>query len=198
MIKLIELPYKEIKGFMCTETVEFHHGKHLNTYVNNLNNLLKGTDLENLSLDELINNFNKVPEEIKQGVINNGGGVINHNIFFNQFSNNQKTAPEGLLLDKINETFGSLDNLKKELIDAGVKQFGSGWSFLVVDNGNLKVISTKNQDNPKMLSNLDVLIALDVWEHSYYLDYRNVRAKYLEDAMNFIDWKVIEERFNNL
>lgn len=199
MIKPNDIIYTSIDGVMDEKTVEFHHGKHHMAYANTLNKLLEGTAYENWTLEDIITKFDTMElGDKKQAVINNAGGVYNHNLFFEEFSNTPKVKPEGKLAQKIEEDFGGLENLNKELIAKGTDQFGSGWSFLVIDNGTLKVEGRKNQDNPEMLDKKQVLLGIDVWEHSYYLMYQNLRPKYLEAAIKHIDWEVIEKRFEKI
>lgn len=195
MFKVIDINYSKIDGVMSESTVGYHYGKHYSTYVNNLNGLVEGTEFESKSIDYLIENFDKVPTEKKQGIINNGGGMLNHELFFSQYSTNPKENPENELLSSIEKSFESLDNMKALLKDAGLKRFGSGWVFLIKENDKLLIETTQNQDNPTMLNNKNVILGIDVWEHSYYLDYANDRGSYLTEAINKIDWKVIEDRY---
>lgn len=197
MIEPAKINYKSIDGVMDEQTVDLHYGKHLKAYADNLNGLLNGTPFQDWTLEELVQRFDEVDLPTRQGIINNGGGVHNHNLFFAQYSLTPKSAPTGELLEKINEDFGSLSELKERLLETGLKQFGSGWSFLVVDkDGNLKVEGRPNQDNPEMLDKEPILLGLDVWEHAYYLMYQNLRIKYLEQAIDKLDWDVIESRYS--
>ena len=176
------------------KTVRTHYGKHLNTYETNLNNLLQGHEelTKGKTLEQLLKAANELPESIRQGVINNGGGVSNHNLYFSILSPNAKKSPEGKLLDEINSTFGSLDNLKTELTNAAVSQFGSGYGFLVKDqSGKLSIVKTANQDSP-VKDNLIPILTIDVWEHAYYLKYKNLRADYAKEIWNVIDWAKVQ------
>lgn len=195
----IQLPYayNALEPYIDAETMEVHYSKHHQTYVNNLNNLLEGhNDLtEGKSIEDLLSNLDSIPENIRQGVINQGGGVVNHNIYFSILSPNPNKEPKGRLLEKINKTFGSLDNLKKELSDLAVSQFGSGFAWLAKDkDGNLKTLKTLNQDNPLSLG-LTPILGIDVWEHAYYLKYKNLRPEYVRNIWNVIDWSKVEELY---
>src|SRR5690554_2925692 len=178
------------------ETMEIHHGKHHQAYVDNLNKAIEGTDAANLSLEEIIKNISKYSAAVR----NNGGGHFNHSLFWTVLSQNGGGEPTGELATAINEAFGSFDELKKQLQAAGATRFGSGWSWLIVDgSGKLKVSSTPNQDNPLM----DVaevkgtpIFGIDVWEHAYYLKYQNKRPAYLEAIFNVVDWDAVATRYS--
>lgn len=201
MYDKIELGYKfnELEPYIDAKTVEIHYGKHLQTYVNNLNNLLKGYEdiFDGKSLEELLKNVSDLPEEIRQGVINQGGGVYNHNLYFSILSPKATLMPEGNLLEKINQTFGNVDNLKDELSKKAIAQFGSGYSSLLMDrNKNLFVKSTSNQDT-NLQDGLVPILTIDVWEHAYYLKYQNLRADYVNNIWNIIDWKKVSKLYNS-
>ncbi len=176
-------------------TMEIHHGKHHQAYVDNLNKAVAGTDAENLSLEEILSNISKYPAAVR----NNGGGHYNHSLFWEQLSANAGGAPTGKLADAINEAFGSFDKLKETFNNAGMTRFGSGWAWLCVDAGKkLCVCSSPNQDNPLM----DVseckgtpILGADVWEHAYYLKYQNRRADYMGAFWNVVNWDVVSKRF---
>lgn len=176
-------------------TMEIHHGKHHNAYVNNLNNAVAGTDAKGKSLDEIIANISKYSTAIK----NNGGGVYNHSLFWSVMSPNGGGTPSGELASAIGSTFGSFEALKEEFSKAAATRFGSGWAWLCVDaNGGLFVTSTPNQDNPVM----DIaeksgtpILTLDVWEHAYYLNYQNRRPDYISSFWNVIDWDAVAQRY---
>lgn len=197
--KKVELKYSydALEPYIDAQTVEIHYTKHLQTYVNNLNKLLIGYEkfTKNKSIEEILSEPEKIPKAIRQGVINQGGGVANHNLYFSILSPNPKKAPEGELLDKINTTFGSLEELKNKLSDVSINQFGSGYGWLVVDKkGRLCIVSTSNQDTP--LSNgLTPILNIDVWEHAYYLKYKNLRAEYVKNIWNIICWNKVEELY---
>lgn len=201
MYDKIELGYKfnELEPYIDAKTVEIHYGKHLQTYVNNLNNLLKGYEdiFDGKSLEELLKNVSDLPEEIRQGVINQGGGVYNHNLYFSILSPKASLMPEGNLLEKINQTFGNVDNLKDELSKKAIAQFGSGYASLLMDrNKNLFVKSTSNQDT-NLQDGLVPILTIDVWEHAYYLKYQNLRADYVNNIWNIIDWKKVSDLYNS-
>ncbi|MDU3336312.1 superoxide dismutase [Paraclostridium bifermentans] len=201
MYDKIELGYKfnELEPYIDAKTVEIHYGKHLQTYVNNLNNLLKGYEdiFDGKSLEELLKNVSDLPEEIRQGVINQGGGVYNHNLYFSILSPKASLMPEGNLLEKINQTFGNVDNLKDELSKKAIAQFGSGYASLLMDrNKNLFIKSTSNQDT-NLQDGLVPILTIDVWEHAYYLKYQNLRADYVNNIWNIIDWKKISKLYNS-
>lgn len=196
MYNKIDLPYSydALEPYIDEETVRTHYGKHLQTYETNLNKLLEGHEefTKGKTLDQLLNKANELPESIRQGVINNGGGVSNHNLYFSILSPNPKKSPEGKLLDEINNTFGSLENLKTELSNAAVSQFGSGYGFLVKDkDGKLSIVKTANQDSP-VKDNLIPILTIDVWEHAYYLKYKNLRPDYAKEIWNVIDWAKVQ------
>ena len=200
MYDKIELGYKfnELEPYIDAKTVEIHYGKHLQTYVNNLNNLLKGYEdiFDGKSLEELLKNVSDLPEEIRQGVINQGGGVYNHNLYFSILSPKASLMPEGNLLEKINQTFGNVDNLKDELSKKAIAQFGSGYASLLMDrNKNLFIKSTSNQDT-NLQDGLIPILTIDVWEHAYYLKYQNLRADYVNNIWNIIDWKKVSNLYN--
>lgn len=201
MYNKIELGYKfnELEPYIDAKTVEIHYGKHLQTYVNNLNNLLKGYEdiFDGKSLEELLKNVSDLPEEIRQGVINQGGGVYNHNLYFSILSPKASLVPEGNLLEKINQTFGNIDNLKDELSKKAIAQFGSGYASLLMDrNKNLFIKSTSNQDT-NLQDGLVPILTIDVWEHAYYLKYQNLRADYVNNLWNIIDWKKVSNLYNS-
>ena len=201
MYDKIELGYKfnELEPYIDAKTVEIHYGKHLQTYVNNLNNLLKGYEdvFDGKSLEELLKNVSDLPEEIRQGVINQGGGVYNHNLYFSILSPKASLVPEGNLLEKINQTFGNIDNLKDELSKKAIAQFGSGYASLLMDrNKNLFIKSTSNQDT-NLQDGLVPILTIDVWEHAYYLKYQNLRADYVNNLWNIIDWKKVSNLYNS-
>ena len=175
--------------------MEFHHDKHHATYVTNLNNALKDyPDLQGKSAEDLIKDLNAIPEAIRMAVRNNGGGHVNHTFFWEIMTPGGAKAPSGPLADAINSAFGSLDGLKEKVNDAGAKRFGSGWSWLVVSGGNLEVVSTPNQDSP-LMEGKTPLLGVDVWEHAYYIDYRNRRPDYLKAWWETVNWDKIAELY---
>src|SRR6266542_6581751 len=189
-------PYDALEPHIDAQTMEIHYTKHHQTYVNNLNNAIKGkADLEEKSVEDLISDLKLVPEDKRTVVRNNAGGHANHTFFWEIMSPDGGGEPEGELADEINDTFGSLDELKKAVNDAGVNRFGSGWSWLVHDGTGLAVYSTANQDSPIMQSD-EPLLGIDVWEHAYYLKYQNRRPDYLEAWWNVVNWPAVAERYD--
>jgi superoxide dismutase, Fe-Mn family len=187
--------YSALEPHIDTTTMQIHHDKHHAAYVNNLNVALEGQSaLQAATIEEILSNINDVPEAVRQAVINNGGGHANHTMFWEIMGPNGG-EPSGALAQAINAAFGDLASLKAKVNDAGVKRFGSGWSWLVADqSGNLQVISTANQDSP-IMQGLTPLLGVDVWEHAYYLKYQNLRPKYLEAWWNTVNWGEVAKRF---
>lgn len=191
------LPYAHnaLEPHIDTLTMQIHHGKHHQAYVDNLNKAIAGTPNENKSLEELV----KAAGTISPAVRNNGGGHWNHSFFWEILSPKGGGLPSGKLADAINAVFGSFDTFKEKFNNAGMTRFGSGWAWLIVKGGKLEVSSTPNQDNPLM----DVaevkgspILGVDVWEHAYYLKYQNRRAEYLGAFWNVIDWNKVTAHFN--
>lgn len=200
MFNKITLPYEfdELEPYIDSKTVEIHYSKHLQTYVDNLHNALKGyEDLAyGKTLKELLENANELPVEIRQTVINQGGGVYNHNLYFSILSPKAFTMPGGNLLEKINKTFGSVENLKDELNRQALSLFGSGYASLVMDKDkNLFVKSTSNQDTT-LQDGLTPILTIDVWEHAYYLKYKNFRADYIKNIWKVINWDAVAELYD--
>ncbi len=197
--KLPDLPYAHdaLEPTIDAKTMEIHHGKHHQGYVNNLNKALEGkSDLEAKSVEDLLRGIDQVPEEIRTAVRNNGGGHANHSLFWSIMSPNGGGEPGGRLGEAINSAFGSFDEFKKKFNAAGGGQFGSGWAWLVVDDrGELQVYGLPNQDSPYMQGHTPIL-GVDVWEHAYYLNYQNRRPEYLENWWKVVDWSKVEENFN--
>ncbi|GAB4110053.1 MAG: superoxide dismutase [Roseiflexaceae bacterium] len=196
--ELPALPYDfaALEPHIDTQTMQIHHGKHHAAYVTNLNNALANyPDLQSAAINEILSNINDVPEAIRQAVINNGGGHSNHTLFWQIMAPNAGGEPTGALADAISTSFGDFATLKAQINDAGMKRFGSGWTWLVSDTaGSLKVISTANQDSPYQ-QGLTPLLGIDVWEHAYYLRYQNRRADYLAAWWNVINWEAVAARF---
>ena len=180
-------------------TMEIHHGKHHNAYVTNLNKALESApQLANKTLEELLaNNLAIVPDAIKTAVRNNGGGHINHSLFWQIMGPGAGGHPSGALADAITSTFGSFDTFKEKISAAGMGRFGSGWAWLVAHSGKLEIYSTANQDSPVMEGKFPVL-GVDVWEHAYYLKYQNRRNEYLAAWWNVVNWAEIEKRFHSV
>lgn len=185
--ELPKLPYAldALEPHISKETLEYHYGKHHQTYVTNLNNLVKGTDLENKSLEELI-------KTTEGGIFNNAAQVWNHTFYWNCLAPNAGGAPTGKIAEAINKTFGSFEEFKKQFNDAAAKNFGSGWTWLVKKaDGSLAIVNTSNAATP--VSGEDKpLLTVDVWEHAYYIDYRNARVKYLEEFWALVNWSFVE------
>ena len=176
--------------------MNIHHTKHHNTYVTNLNNAVEGTEFANKSVEELISaTLDAVPENIRTAVRNNGGGHANHSLFWEILSPNGGGEPTGELAEAINAKFGSFEAFKEEFAKAATGRFGSGWAWLVVNNGELEVISTPNQDSPLMEGKTPSL-GLDVWEHAYYLKYQNRRPDYIGAFWNVVNWDEVAKRYN--
>jgi Fe-Mn family superoxide dismutase len=188
--------YGALEPHIDTQTMQIHHDKHHATYVNNLNAALKEQpDLQNKSAEQLIRDIDSVPESIRTAVRNNGGGHLNHTLFWEIMTPGGPGAPSGALADAITAAFGTVDALKAAINDAGAKRFGSGWAWLVTDAaGNLSVLSTANQDSPLMEGNTP-LLGVDVWEHAYYLKYQNKRPDYLQAWWNTVNWDKVAERY---
>ncbi|MBU8905713.1 superoxide dismutase SodA [Desertibacillus haloalkaliphilus] len=195
--ELPNLPYdfNALEPHIDEETMKIHHGKHHNTYVTKLNGALEGHDeLASKSVEDLVSNLDAVPENIRTAVRNNGGGHANHTLFWQILSPNGGGEPTGELAEAINSTFGSLDKFKEEFAAAAAGRFGSGWAWLIVDNGNLAITSTPNQDTPLMEGKTPIL-GLDVWEHAYYLNYQNRRPDYIAAFWNVVNWDEVSKRF---
>lgn len=185
-----QLPYSRdaLAPVMSSETIDYHFGKHLQTYVTNLNNLLPGSGFEGVVLEDII-------RRAEGAIFNNAAQVYNHTLFFNQMSPTPKKLPNGKLMKAIERDFSSFEKMKEMLLKVSLTQFGSGWGWLVSDtDGKLSVLATSNAGNP-LRDGFRPLINLDVWEHSYYIDYRNRRADYLEATWSLIDWNGAEIRF---
>ncbi len=190
--------YNALEPHIDARTMEIHHTKHHATYINNLNTALESyPDLQDKTIEELLSDIAIVHEDIRQTVINNGGGHANHSLFWKILAPNSSLEPVGTLVKEINNQFGSFEGFKEDFKKEALGRFGSGWTWLVVDENNkLQIISTANQDNPLMES-LTPLLGLDVWEHAYYLNYQNRRADYIDAWWNVINWDQVEENFTN-
>jgi len=201
--ELPELPYAydALAPHIDAQTMEIHHGKHHNAYVSNLNAAIEGNAaLEEKSICQLVSNLGDVPEDIRGAVRNNGGGHLNHSMFWKIMGPNGGGPPTGAVGDAINSAFGSLDGLKEQFKKAATTRFGSGWAWVVVTDSGLAVTSTPNQDNPIMGDAADCcgnrpILGLDVWEHAYYLNYQNRRPDYVDAFWNVINWDAVNENF---
>jgi Fe-Mn family superoxide dismutase len=187
--------YSALEPHIDTETMHLHHDKHHAAYVNNLNAALQNHPFANLPVEEVIRRLNEVPESVRTAVRNNGGGHANHTMFWELMTPGGSKAPTGALAQAINAKFGSFEAFKTAFNDAGVKRFGSGWAWLILDkSGNLAITSTPNQDSPLMDGDFPVL-GNDVWEHAYYLKYQNRRPDYLSAWWNVVNWDVVAKRY---
>jgi superoxide dismutase, Fe-Mn family len=195
------LPYPSdaLEPHVDARTMEIHHGKHHATYTNNLNTALEGySELAGRSAEELLRGFDALPADIQTAVRNNGGGFVNHNLFWEIMSPDGGGAPSGELARAIESAFGSIDDFKSTFEDAATKRFGSGWAWLVLDgDGALQAYSTANQDSPHM-SGHDPILGLDVWEHAYYLKYQNRRPEYVKAFWNVVDWNAVAAKWEAL
>ncbi len=194
---LMVLPYdySALQPSVSRTTLEFHHDKHHQTYVNNLNAALEGSkEFRKKNLEEILSSLDKLPADIATAVTNNGGGVFNHNFYFEALAPQGTTAPTKKFEDAVTAAFGSLENMLAELKKAALAQFGSGWAWLVIDaDTNLKIVRTANQDTP-LKDGLKPLLTIDVWEHAYYIDYQNRRADYIDAFFKIINWDVVSKR----
>ena len=196
MHTLPKLPYAydALEPHIDAKTMEIHHTKHHQAYIDKLNGAIKGTEFEKMDVNKLLKQLSKVPDSIRMTVRNNGGGHSNHSMFWEIMSPDGGGEPSGEVGDAINEAFGSFDKFKEVFANASVSRFGSGWAWLIVENGRLGITSTPNQDTPVMDGKKAVL-GLDVWEHAYYLKYQNRRPEYIAAWWNVINWDKVNELF---
>ena len=194
----LQYKYDALEPWIDTKTMEVHHTKHHQVYIDKLNATVKGTKYEKQDLKETLKNIEEVPEKLRNAIINHGGGHINHSLFWELLNPNHQHStkkPEGKLLNAIEGKFENFDEFKKKFSEAALGRFGSGWAWLVItEDGELEVINTPNQDSP-LMDNKTPVLALDVWEHSYYLKYQNKRAEYIEAFWNIINWDKVEELY---
>ena len=190
------LPYDHnaLEPTIDEATMKLHHDKHHQAYVDKANDAVAGTELEGQPIEEALANLDKLPEDKRGPFRNNGGGHANHSLFWESMSPDGGGEPSGELADAINEAFGSFDDFKSQFEANGVGQFGSGWTWLVLDGGELKLTKTPNQDSP-ILEGQTPLLGNDVWEHAYYLKYQNKRPDYLDAFWNVVNWDYVAERF---
>lgn len=193
----LDYAYDALEPYIDAKTMEIHHAKHHQAYIDKLNGAIKGTPSEKWDVEQLIKKLNEVPEHIRGAVRNHGGGHLNHLFFWKIMT--PKTAggggePSGKVGEAIKKTWGSFEKFKEEFSNAGLNRFGSGWAWLVVDKGTLAVVSTPNQDNPLTDGKVPIL-GCDVWEHAYYLRYQNKRGDYLQNWWNVVNWKEVEKQF---
>ena len=187
--------FDALEPHIDARTMEIHHDKHHAAYVTNLNAALEGTEWMDQPLDAVFTILDSIPEDKRMAVRNNGGGHANHTLFWEIMGPDGGGEPSGALADAISDTFGGLDELKSQVNDAGVKRFGSGWTWLVWDGTGLAVRSTPNQDSPVMESQVP-LLGIDVWEHAYYLNYQNRRPDYLAAWWNVVNWDAVAARYD--
>lgn len=193
----LEYRFKDLEPYIDRETVCIHYTKHLQSYVDKLNKVIEGYEefTEGKTLEEILYYAEKIPIEIRKDVINQGGGVANHNLYFSILAKKPKRCVSGKLFEEIKKKYGDIEVLKDEISKVAINTFGSGYSWLVVnDKGELDVISTPNQDSPLSLK-MKPILTIDVWEHAYYLKYKNLRAKYVKNIWNVIDWSKVEENY---
>jgi len=194
--QLPPLPYDfaALEPHIDAQTMQIHHDKHHNAYVTNLNAALeKYPDLQSKSIEDLLRDINKVPEDIRTAVRNNGGGHMNHTMFWQIMGPKGGGSPSGALGDAIKSTFGSFDSFKEQLTKAGVTRFGSGWAWLIDNGGKLSIESTANQDQP-IMEGKKAILGVDVWEHAYYLKYQNRRPDYIAAWWNTVNWSEVSSR----
>jgi len=195
--ELPKLPYDKnaLEPHIDAKTMEIHHGKHHQGYTTKVNAALEGHEFANLPIEEVLKRINEIPEDVRQAVINNGGGYANHKLFWPVLSPNGGGTPTGELAEAINSEFGSFDKFKEEFSSAAGSQFGSGWGWLcVTSDGKLKVLSTANQDSPYM-HGLTPILGVDVWEHAYYLHYQNRRPDYISAFWNIVNWDKVAKNY---
>jgi Fe-Mn family superoxide dismutase len=186
--------YAALEPHIDEQTMRLHHDKHHQAYVDKANGALEGTEWDGKPIEEVIANLDALPADKKGAVRNNGGGHLNHSLFWESMSPDGGGAPSGDLASAIDAAFGSFDAFKEQFEAAGVGQFGSGWAWLVLDGGSLKITSTPNQDSP-ITSGATPLVGNDVWEHAYYLKYQNKRPDYLKAWWNVVNWDKVAERY---
>ncbi|HBK4966153.1 TPA: superoxide dismutase [Enterococcus faecium] len=194
---LPDLPYAydALEPYIDEETMHLHHDKHHNTYVTNLNSAIeKYPELGEKTIEELLSDMDAIPTDIKTAVRNNGGGHANHSFFWEIMAPNAGGEPTGEIKEAINEAFGDFSSFKEEFKKAAAGRFGSGWAWLVMENGKLAITSTANQDSP-LTEGKTPILGLDVWEHAYYLKYKNVRPDYIAAFWNVINWDEVNKRF---
>lgn len=199
MFKQFELPYgyADLEPVLDAQTVEIHHDKHHATYTANLNAMAEKAGVSKTVICELLKNLDMISDgALRNGIRNNGGGFFNHNMYFEELCPKGKKKPEGELAKAIDETFGSFNEFKDRISELALSQFGSGWAWLSVDyNKKLMISNTPNQDNPYILGTGIPIFTIDVWEHAYYLKYKNMRADYVKKFFDIVDWAVVEKRY---
>ena len=198
MFNKIELKYdfKDLEPNIDEETMYTHYNKHYNTYTENLNNTLEYLpEFKDMDIISILKNI-KEDNNYYMAIRNNGGGYLNHSMYFDMLTPKSTPLPSKLE-EKINEDFTNFDNFKSKIISKGLSHFGSGWVWVILENNKLNIITTNNQDNPYMFGQTPIM-GIDLWEHAYYLKYKNLRKDYLENIFNVIDWNIVENYYNNL
>ena len=195
-LRALPYDYSALEPSIGKTTLEFHHDKHLSTYVNNLNSALaESKEFRRKNLEDILASLDTLPTDIATAVTNNGGGVFNHNFYFEALTAPDSTKPSKKLEDAVVKVFGSFENFLAELKKAALAQFGSGWAWLVSDlDGSLKIVRTANQETP-LKDGQKPLLTIDVWEHAYYLDYQNRRADYIDAFFKIINWELVSKRY---
>lgn len=188
----LEYGYDALEPYIDEETMKVHHDKHYKAYFENFTKAIQGSELEGKDVKDILADLDSIPEEIKQSVINNGGGYFNHRFFWTILK--KDVAFAGEIAEAVKEKFESFDKFKEEFSNAAKTQFGSGWAWLVLDNNELKIVKTSNQDSP-ISKEMIPLLAIDVWEHAYYLKYQNKRPDYVEAFFNVINWEKVNEYY---
>ena len=195
-LTLPDLPYDHsaLEPTIDEQTMRIHHGKHHQAYVDNANKALEGTEWADRNGEEILRSLDSVPEDVRTAVRNNVGGHVNHTLFWEIMKPGAGGSPSGALAEAIESTFGGVEQLQAQVNDAGVKRFGSGWSWLVIDGGSLAVVSTPNQDSP-LSDGRTPILGVDVWEHAYYLRYQNRRPDYLAAWWDVVNWDAVAQRY---
>ena len=186
--------YDALAPTIDEQTMRIHHDKHHQAYVDNLNKAVEGTDLDGIAIEELVQQLDRLPEDRRTAARNNGGGHVNHSMFWQLMKPGGGGDPSGALGKAIESTFRDVATLRDQVNDAGVKRFGSGWTWLVVRNDSLEVMSTPNQDSP-LMDGATPILGIDVWEHAYYLNYQNRRPDYLKAWWDVVNWSVVADRY---
>ena len=196
MIKLpqLEYEYNALEPYIDEQTMRIHHSKHHQAYTDNFNKAIENTDLKDKEPEDIIKNLNKVPESIRTAVRNHGGGYVNHKLFWQILKKDVKI--KGEIEKAILKKFGSFDKFKEEFSNAAMTQFGSGWAWLIVNKGQLEIVKTPNQDSP-LTEGKTPILCIDIWEHSYYLLYKQNRAEYIKNFFNVINWDKVNKLYSN-
>ena len=199
VVRPLPYEYDALVPVLDEETLHFHHDKHYKTYVDNLNNALSDyPELQRLSLEELLSSMNSLPAQVQTPIRNNGGGVYNHELYFDSMKNPVGQEPDGILAEAIERDFGSYKQWKEQMKQAAVSKFGSGWAWLAADkNGVLSIVQTANQDVTNLEAYTPILL-VDVWEHAYYLQYQNRRADYVDGWFHLINWRKAGKRYEDI